>query len=164
VSSVLPARRAVWERCRPSRPSVRAACARDDDGESLPDIGGDRGEPLITDQREHPLCTREKRCIGGLAVTGPGLRVVVACDSRAPGALGGGEQLLLALTCDVVIPDGELARCRTRRSLKPSYASEALSQAERDALNSDAEVFLETGRVAAFALLASRSWRSRRSG
>jgi hypothetical protein len=30
---------------------------------------------------------------------------VVACDSRAPVELGGGEQLLLALTCDVVIPD-----------------------------------------------------------
>jgi hypothetical protein len=49
--------------------------------------------------------TREKRCIGGLAVTGPGSRVLVACDSRAPEALGGGEQLLLSLTSDLVIPD-----------------------------------------------------------
>jgi hypothetical protein len=43
--------------------------------------------------------------MGGLEVIGPGVRVLVACDSRAPGALGSGKQLLLALTCDVVIPD-----------------------------------------------------------
>jgi len=35
------------------------------------------------------------------------LRILVVRDSRESVALGGGEQLLLSLTSDVVIPDGD---------------------------------------------------------
>jgi hypothetical protein len=69
VERFAPARRAVWERWRPSRPTVRAASARDDDGESPPDTE-DRVRLAVDAERLLQRCLNRSARRGNCRVCG----------------------------------------------------------------------------------------------